>query len=53
MAKAVKTKPNPAQDKKLRREFLKKAEETLLDVKKQLMREIQDRVKTETEGSKD
>lgn len=42
-----------SQDKKLRREFLKKAEETLLETKKQLLREIQDRVKAETEGIKD
>jgi len=40
-------------DIKLRKEFLKKAEETLLETKKQLLREIQDRVKEETEGSKD
>jgi len=53
MARLAKTKPNPAQDKKLRKEFLKKAEETLLDMKKQLLREIQERVKTETEGIKD
>jgi DnaK suppressor protein len=42
-----------AQDKKLRKELLKKAQKTLSDTKKQLLREIQDRVKTETEGSKD
>jgi DnaK suppressor protein len=42
-----------AQDKKLRKELLKKALKTLSDTKKQLLREIQDRVKTETEGSKD
>lgn len=40
-------------DKKVRKEFLQKAQETLLDMKKQLLREIQDRLKTETEGSKD
>lgn len=37
----------------MRKEFLKKAGETLLEMKKQLLREIQDRVKEETEGSKD
>src|SRR5919109_2653783 len=40
-------------DKKLRKELLQKAAETLQDTKKQLLREIQDRVKEETEGSKD
>ena len=40
-------------DAKVRKEFLKKAEETLLETKKQLLREIQERVKEETEGSKD
>ncbi len=40
-------------DKKVRKDFLKKAGETLLETKKQLLREIQDRVKEETEGSKD
>jgi DnaK suppressor protein len=53
MAKTTKAVEAPAEDKKLRREFLKKAEETLREMKKQLLREIQDRVKTETEGSKD
>ena len=37
----------------MRKDFLKKAKETLLETKKQLLREIQDRVKEETEGSKD
>lgn len=37
----------------MRKEFLKKAEETLLETKRQLLREIQERVKEETEGSKD
>jgi len=37
----------------LRKELLKKAEETLLETKKQLLREIRERVKEETEGSKD
>ena len=40
-------------DKKLRKEFLKKAQETLQETKKQLLREIRGRVKEETEGSKD
>lgn len=40
-------------DIKVRKEFLKKAEETLLETKKQLLREIRDRLKDETEGSKD
>src|ERR1044071_4719675 len=53
MAKTTKAAGAPVEDKKLRREFLKKAEETLRETKKQLLREIQDRVKTETEGSKD
>lgn len=42
-----------SKDKKVRKDFLKRASETLLDTKKQLLREIQDRVKEETEGSKD
>lgn len=37
----------------MRKEFLKKAEETLQETKKQLLREIQERVKEETEGNKD
>jgi len=37
----------------VRKDFLKKATETLLEMKSQLLREIQDRVKKETEGSKD
>ncbi|MEK7378359.1 MAG: TraR/DksA C4-type zinc finger protein [Candidatus Binatota bacterium] len=37
----------------MRKELLKKAEETLLETKKQLLREIRERVKEETEGSKD
>lgn len=40
-------------EKKLRKDFLKKAAETLQETKKQLLREIQSRVKEETEGSKD
>lgn len=37
----------------MRKEFLKKASETLVDMKKQLLREIEDRVKDEKEGMKD
>lgn len=47
------SKSKPSQDKKLRKEFLKNAEETLQETKKQLLREIRERVKEETEGSKD
>ena len=48
-----KTKAQQDKDKKLRKEFLKKAEATLRETKKQLLREIRGRVKEETEGSKD
>lgn len=37
----------------MRKDFLKKATQTLLEMKSQFLREIQDRVKKETEGSKD
>lgn len=37
----------------MRKDFLKKAGDTLLEMKKQLLREIRGRVKEETEGSKD
>jgi DnaK suppressor protein len=37
----------------VRKDFLKKANDTLLETKKQLLREIQDRLKEETEGVKD
>ena len=37
----------------MRKDFLKKADDTLLEMKKQLLREIRGRVKEETEGSKD
>jgi DnaK suppressor protein len=37
----------------VRKDFLKKAGDTLLEMKKQLLREIKGRVKEETEGSKD
>src|ERR687891_1213493 len=40
-------------EKKQRKEFLKNAAETLLETKKQLHREMQGRVKGETEGVKD
>jgi DnaK suppressor protein len=40
-------------EKKLRKEFLKQAAETLLETKKQLLKEMQGRVKEETEGVKD
>ena len=40
-------------DKTVRKDFLKKAADTLLDMKKLLLREIQVRVKEETEGRKD
>ena len=49
----AKTKAQQDKDKKLRREFLKKADATLRETKKQLLREIKGRVKEETEGSKD
>lgn len=37
----------------MRKDFLKKSKETLLETKKQLLHEIQDRVKEEAEGRKD
>ena len=40
-------------EKKQRKEFLKQAADTLLETKKQLLREMQGRVKEETEGIKD
>jgi DnaK suppressor protein len=40
-------------EKKQRREFLKQAAETLEETKKQLLKEMQGRVKGETEGVKD
>jgi DnaK suppressor protein len=48
-----KTKAQQDKEKKLRKEFLKKAEATLHETKKQLLREIRSRVKEETEGRKD
>jgi DnaK suppressor protein len=38
---------------KVRKDFVKKVGDTLLEMKKQLLREIRGRVKEETEGSKD
>jgi DnaK suppressor protein len=46
-------KTDPEKEKKQRKEFLKQAADTLLETKKQLMREMQGRVKEETEGVKD
>jgi DnaK suppressor protein len=46
-------KADPEKEKKLRKEFLKEAADTLLETKKQLMKEIQDRVRGETESIKD
>jgi DnaK suppressor protein len=40
-------------EKKQRKEFLKQAADTLLETKKQAMKEMQGRVKEETEGVKD
>jgi len=47
------TKTDPEKEKKQRREFLKQATDTLQETKKQLLREMQGRVKEETEGVKD
>lgn len=44
---------DPEKEKKQRREFLKQAADTLKDTKKQLLKEMQGRVKGETEGVKD
>ena len=43
----------PEKEKKQRKEFLKQAADTLLETKKQLIKEMQGRVKEETEGVKD
>ena len=40
-------------EKKQRRDFLKQASEMLAEMKRSLMKEMQGRVKGETEGSKD
>jgi DnaK suppressor protein len=47
------SKSENSKDAKARKDFLKSAAETLLDMKKQLHREMQVRVKGETEGVKD
>ncbi len=46
-------KTDPEKEKRLRREFLKQAAVTLLETKKQLLKEMKGRVKEETEGVKD
>ena len=46
-------KTDPDKEKKQRREFLKQAAEMLQDTKKQALKEMQGRVKEETEGVKD
>ena len=47
------TKIDPEKEKKQRKEFLKQAAEMLEEMKRQLMKEMQGRVKEETEGVKD
>jgi DnaK suppressor protein len=47
------TKTDLEKEKKQRKDFLKQAAETLADTKKQLLKEMQGRVKGETEGVKD
>jgi len=44
---------DPDKEKKQRKDFLKQASEMLQDTKKQLLKELQGRVKEETEGLKD
>ncbi len=44
---------DPEKEKKQRKEFLKQASDMLEEMKRQLMREMQARVKEETEGVKD
>jgi len=46
-------KADPEKEKKQRREFLKQASDMLEEMKRSLMRELQGRVKGETEGVKD
>jgi DnaK suppressor protein len=46
-------KADPDKEKKQRREFLKQAAEMLQEMKRDLSKEMQDRVKGETEGVKD
>ena len=43
-------KADPEKEKKQRKEFLKQASEMLEEMKRSLMREMQGRVKEETEG---
>jgi len=43
---------DPEKEKKQRKEFLKQASDMLEEMKRQLMREMQGRVKEETEGVK-
>ena len=47
------TRNDPEKEKKQRKDFLKQASEMLLDMKKQLLKEMHGRVKEETEGVKD
>ena len=44
---------DPEKEKKQRKEFLKQAADTLQETKKQLLKEMQGRVREETEGVKD
>src|SRR5258706_16467481 len=46
-------KADPEKEKKQRKEFLKQASDMLEEMKRSLMREMQSRVKGETEGVKD
>jgi DnaK suppressor protein len=46
-------KADPDKEKKQKREFLKQASDMLEEMKRSLMKEMQGRVKGETEGSKD
>jgi len=46
-------KADPDKEKKQRREFLKQAAEMLVEMKRDLSKEMQDRVRGETEGVKD
>lgn len=46
-------KADPEKEKKQRREFLRQASEMLQEMKRGVLREMQDRVKEETEGVKD
>jgi DnaK suppressor protein len=47
------TKADPEKEKKQRKEFLKQASDMLEEMKRSLMKEMQGRVKEETEGVKD